>query len=64
MIIQLKDLQDIFNNLEVINFKYLETIRDLQAKVEALEKETVKPEPEPVSEVNCNDCDYKAFNDS
>ena len=31
LIIQLKDLQDNFNNLE--------TIRDLQAKVEALEKE-------------------------
>ena len=39
LIIQLKDLLDNFNNLEAINFKNLETIRDLQAKVEALEKE-------------------------
>ena len=39
LIIQLKDLQDNFNNLQAINFKNLETIRDLQAKVEALEKE-------------------------
>ena len=37
--IQLKNLQDNFNNLEAINFKNSETIRDLQAKVEALEKE-------------------------
>ena len=38
-IIQLKDLQDNINNLQAINFKNLETIRDLQAKVEALKKE-------------------------
>ena len=42
-IIQLKDLQDTFNNLEAFNFKNLETIRDLQVKVEALEKEKWKP---------------------
>ena len=39
LIIQLKDLQNNFNNLEAINLKNLETIRDLQAKVEALDKE-------------------------
>ena len=38
VIIQLKDLQDNFNNFQAINFKNLETIRDLQAKVEALKK--------------------------
>ena len=68
LIIQLKDLQDNFNNLEAINFKNLETIRDLQAKVEALEKEkfeTLKQtQAETVSELICNDCDYKAFKDS
>ena len=35
----IKDLLDNFNNLEAINFKHLRTIRDLQAKVEALENE-------------------------
>ena len=43
LIIQLKYLQDTFNNLEAFNFKNLETIRDLQVKVEALEKEKWKP---------------------
>ena len=43
LIIKLMDLQDTFNNLEAINFKNLETIRDLQVKVEALEKEKWKP---------------------
>ena len=38
LIIKLEDLLDNFNNLEASNFKNLETIRDLQAKVEALEK--------------------------
>ena len=44
---------------------------DLQAKVEALEKEkcetlkqTNQRQPETVSELICNDCDYKAFKDS
>ena len=40
LIIKLEDLLDNFNNLEAINFKNLEAIRDLQAKVEALEKKT------------------------
>ena len=39
LIIQLQDLQDNFNNMEAINIKNLDTIRDLQAKVEALEEE-------------------------
>ena len=39
LIIQLEDLQDNFNNLQAINFKNLETIMHLQAKLEALEKE-------------------------
>ena len=43
LIIQLKYLQDTFNNLEAFNFKNLETIRDLQVKVEALDKENWKP---------------------
>ena len=62
LIIQLKDLQDNFNNLEAINFKNLETIRDLQVKVEALEKEkcetlkrTNQTQAETVSELICND---------
>ena len=64
-------IQDNFNNLEAINFKNLETIRDLQVKVEALEKEkcetlkrTNQTQAETVSELICNDCDYKAFKDS
>ena len=68
MIIQLKDLQDNFNNLEAIKLKNLETIRDLQAKVEALEKEkfeTLKQTKQTQAEtVSCNDCDYKAFKGS
>ena len=71
LIIKLEDLLDNFNNLEASNFKNLETIRDLQAKVEALEKEkcetlkqTNQRQPETVSELICNDCDYKAFKDS
>ena len=62
LIIQLKDLQDNFKNLEAINLKNLETIRDLQANVEALEKEkceTLKQikqtQAETVSELICND---------
>ena len=54
--------------MEAINIKNLETIRDLQAKVEALEKEkcetleqTKQTQAETVSELICNDCDYKAF---
>ena len=43
LIIQLMDLQDTFNNLKAINLKNLETIRDLQVKVEALDKENLKP---------------------
>ena len=54
--------------MEAISFKNLETIRDLQAKVEVLEKEkceTLKQtQAETVSELICNDYDYKAFKDS
>ena len=71
MIIQLKDLQDNFNNLEAIKLKKSKTIRDLRAKVEALEKEnfetlkqTKQTQAETLSELICNDCDYKAFKDS
>ena len=57
--------------MEAINIKNLEIIRDLQAKVEALEKEkcetlkqTKQTQAETVSELICNYCDYKAFKDS
>ena len=59
LIIQLKELQENFNTLEAINSKNLETIRDLEAKVVALEKEkcdTLKQ----TSELVCRDCDYKS----
>ena len=49
-------------------FKKIRDIRDLQTKVEALEKEkcetlkqTKQTQAETVSELICNDCDYKAF---
>ena len=67
-IIQLKDLQDNFNNLETIHFKSLETISDLQTKVQALKKEkcemlkqTKQTQAETVYELICNDCGYKVF---
>ena len=54
--------------MEAINIKNLEIIRDLQAKVEALEKDkcetlkqTKQTQAETLSELICNNCDYKAF---
>ena len=68
LIIQLKELQENFSKLEAINSKNLETIRDLQAKVVALEKEkcdTLKQTQNGIiSELVCRDCDYKAYKDS
>ena len=68
LIIQLKELQDNFDHQEAINSKNLDTIRDLQGKIVALEKEkceTLKQtQNEIIYELVCSDCDYKAFKGS
>ena len=68
LIVQHKELQEKFDDLEAANKKNLEIIQDLKEKIESLEKdkniESKETQVDMGGELKCNECNFQATSDS